>query len=141
MSTIEIPKDGFAVHSRINQVTRAWEPLYSRVDEHGVFVLALWVGLSHCNNQAILHGGVLAALADSAMGVACARNLPANEFARTIGLHVDFMEAAPLGSWLEIRAGILKSRRSIIFANAQVFSNDRLVAIVSATFAIRKSNS
>ncbi len=137
MNNSEFPKDGFALHRRINQVTQAWEPLYSRVDEHGVSILGIWVGQSHCNTQAILHGGVLAALADIAMGSACGRNLPASEFARTIGLQVDYLGAVPLGSWLEIRPRVLKSGRLIVFANAQVFSNDRLVAMAGATFSIR----
>lgn len=137
MNSLQRPKAGFAPHDRINQVTRAWEPLFSRVDDRGVSILAMWVGPSHCNNQAILHGGVLAALADTAMGMACGRPLPAAAFARTIGLQVDYLGAVPLGAWLEIRPCVLKSGRSIAFANAQVFSDDQLVAMVSATFSVR----
>lgn len=137
MNPLQRPRAGFAPHDRINQVTRPWEPLFSRVDDSGVSILAMWVGPSHCNNQAILHGGVLAALADTAMGMACGRHFPAAAFARTIGLQVDYLGAVPLGAWLEFRPCVLKSGRSIAFANAQIFSVDQLVAMVSATFSVR----
>lgn len=137
MNPLQRPRAGFAPHERINEVTGAWEPLFCRVDDSGVSILAMWVGPSHCNNQEILHGGVLAALADTAMGMACGRHLPAGSFARTIGLQVDYLGAVPLGAWLEIRPCVLKSGRSIAFVNARVFSDDELVAMVSATFSLR----
>ncbi len=137
MNPLPRARADFAPHDRINQVTRAWEPLFSRVDDSGVSILAMSVGPSHCNNQAILHGGVLAALADTAMGMACGRHLPAAAIARTIGLQVDYLGAVPLGAWLEIRPCVLKFGRSIAFANAQVFSDDQLVAMASATFSVR----
>ena len=137
MNTRQRPKDGFAPHGRIDQLPLAWEPLFSRIDDSGVSVLAMWVGPSHCDNQMMLHGGVLATLAVTAIGLACVGNVPTDAFARTNGLQVDYMGTVPLGAWLEIRPCMRKAGRSVAFANAHVFSDDQLVAMVSATFSIR----
>jgi acyl-coenzyme A thioesterase PaaI-like protein len=63
----DIPS-GFTPHTRKSPVTDPWQPLYARTD-HGVYELGFILDTCHCNGRGLLHGGVIAALADNAMGL------------------------------------------------------------------------
>jgi acyl-coenzyme A thioesterase PaaI-like protein len=60
--------EGFAPHFRKSPVTEPWEPLYSKTSADGVEI-GLTIAPEHCNSRGFLHGGVIAALADNAMGL------------------------------------------------------------------------
>jgi len=52
-------------------VTAPWEPIYERVLPDRL-VPGLWPREAHTNTRGSAHGGLLAALADKAMGLSCA---------------------------------------------------------------------
>ena len=56
--------EGFAPHFKRSPVTDPWEPLFSRRGEKSV-QLGVWLREAHCNSRGLLHGGVIAALADN----------------------------------------------------------------------------
>src|SRR4029078_3023014 len=64
------PPEGFAPHFRKSPVTDPWEPLYSRKID-GTVQMGLSIRPAHCNSRGLPHGGVIAALADNAMGLSC----------------------------------------------------------------------
>ena len=70
----EAPPAGFAPHDRKSPLTDPWEPLYSRKTDRAV-VLGLIAGPAHTNSRGFVHGGLIGALADNAMGLSCARRL------------------------------------------------------------------
>ena len=80
--TIPIPP-GFERHFRQSPVTDPWEPIYSRKTSD-VVVLGLVAEAAHTNSRGFVHGGLISALADNAMGLSCARRLGE---ARRIGDH------------------------------------------------------
>ncbi len=61
---------GYEPHFRKSPVTDPWEPLFVRRDG-GALSLGLRIAAAHCNGRGLLHGGVISALADNAMGLAC----------------------------------------------------------------------
>ena len=63
---------GFAPHFRKSPVTDAWEPLYSRRTESAVH-MGLRLAKAHTNSRGLIHGGLIAALSDNAMGYSCAQ--------------------------------------------------------------------
>jgi hypothetical protein len=67
---------------RRSPVTDAWDPLFSR-ETDGVVYIGLRVAERHCNSRAFLHGGVIAAVADNAMGLSFAMTLRARNHATT----------------------------------------------------------
>ena len=73
MDTIASPP-GFAPHDRKSPLTDPWEPLFSRNAGDAV-VLGLRAGPAHTNSRGFVHGGLISALADNAMGLSCARKL------------------------------------------------------------------
>jgi uncharacterized protein (TIGR00369 family) len=82
------------------------------------------------------HGGVIAALADQAAGIAVTSGLPKGRIGVTLELKINFLEPAD-GSELVARAKTLKMSGSIGVAVVEVFTKDdkseRLCAFCTAT--------
>src|SRR5579871_1622363 len=95
---------GFSPHFRKSPLTQPWEPIFSR-REPGKVVLGLHIRDAHCNGRGMLHGGLIAALADNAMGLSCVEVLT-NEGRKpesglvTVSMSIDFIGAAKLGQWV-----------------------------------------
>ena len=68
--TIEIPA-GFEPHFRKSPFTDPWEPLYSKKTDKAV-IMGLRLAKAHTNSRGLPHGGLIASLADNAMGYSCA---------------------------------------------------------------------
>ncbi len=86
---------GFAPHFRKSPVTDAWEPLYSRCTENAVH-MGLRLAKAHTNSRGLIHGGLIAALSDNAMGYSCAQAMGWDQSKSlvTISLAVDFIGSA-----------------------------------------------
>ena len=129
------PPDGFAPHFRRSPVTDPWEPLFSRKVD-GVVQIGIWLREAHCNSRGLLHGGVIAALADNAMGLSCGVSLPSVQGLLTISLTVDYVGSAKIGQWLQVEPRVLKTGRSMGFADALVTADRATIARASATFRV-----
>jgi uncharacterized protein (TIGR00369 family) len=87
----------------------------------------------------IVHGGALAALADTAATAACwtAAEITAVRGGATVSLTVNFTAAAR-GQSLAARAAVLRRGRSVCFAEVRVTDDDdELVAHVLVTYRFR----
>ncbi len=140
-----IPPD-FVPHFRSSPVTRPWEPLYSR-EQEGVIDIGFEVTEAHCNSRGFLHGGVIVALADNAMGlsyVKCVRlntNKSIGELgAVTVNLAIDYVSSAHRGEWIEIDPRIVRAGAQLGFVDAIVRAGDRLIARANATFRLLAEN-
>lgn len=134
--------DGFQPHFRKSAVTDPWEPLYSR-RALGVVEIGFWVAAAHCNARGFLHGGVVAALADAAMGYSYhdTRKLASGETedkvgAVTVTLSLDFLASARPGAWLQITPRVLKAGRTTGFVDAVVTADGEMVARANAVFRL-----
>jgi uncharacterized protein (TIGR00369 family) len=128
---------GFEPHFRKSRVTDAWEPLYSR-RLADVVQIGLFVAEAHCNSRGLLHGGVIAALADNAMGLSCVAALGdrAQRGLVTVSLNVDYVGAAKIGQWLQVEPRIVKAGTSLAFADALVTAEGNIVARANASFKV-----
>ena len=129
------PPAGFARHFRRSPLTDPWEPLWSRRDGDA-FVLALEVGVPHTNARGMAHGGLIAALADNAMGIACVLAAEGLSGIVTVNLSIDLIGSARIGDWLEFRARPVRVGRSLAFAECAVAASGRVVARASAVFSV-----
>lgn len=136
MSEDLLPPEGFAPHFRKSRVTDPWEPLFSRRTDEAVQI-GLYVGDMHCNSRGFLHGGVIAALADNAMGLSCVAVMtePPRGLV-TVSLTVDYVGAAKVGQWLQIEPRVLKVAKSLAFVDALVTANGDVIARASASFKV-----
>ena len=128
------PPPGFAPHFRKSRVTDAWEPLYSRKIASTVQI-GLYVGEAHCNSRGLLHGGVIAALVDNAMGLSCVETMTERPRGLvTVSLNIDYVGAAKLGQWLQMEPRVLKAGGSLAFADALVTADGAVIARANASF-------
>ena len=129
------PPEGFLPHFRKSPVTDAWEPLFSRQTDSTVQI-GVWLREVHCNSRGLLHGGVIAALADNAMGLSCGSSLQSVQGLVTVSLTVDYVGAAKIGQWLLIEPRVLRTGKSMGFADALITVEGTVVARASATFRV-----
>ncbi len=126
---------GFAPLSRLNGFTAIIMPVYERVDAADV-ALGLWVQPHHCNNNGIMHGGMIATLADLALGRAVRLAAGIEGIAITASLNIDFTGAAKLGDWLDVKPTILRTGKRLGFATCLLSSGDKPVAQASGVFTV-----
>ncbi len=126
---------GFEPHYRKSPLTDPWEPLYSKRSDVGV-IIAIRAAEAHCNSRGFVHGGLISALADNAMGLSCGVNRTDGGRLLTISLNVDFVRAAKIGQWLEFIPTFIKNGKSVDMAQGQVTADGAPCALVAATFQV-----
>ena len=114
MTVIDIPADvpaGFARHPRRSPLTEPWEPIYFKATP-GAYILGLLLAEAHTNSRGLIHGGLIAALADNAMGLSCSLKGNLSGIV-TINLSVDYLGSAKIVQLLEIDTNFMKIGGSI----------------------------
>lgn len=134
MTVLDIPA-GFAPHFRKSPLTDPWEPLYSRTTDETV-ILALRAGPAHTNSRGFVHGGLISALADNAMGLSCARRLGDVASLVTVNLNVDFLGSALTGLWIEWDTVFVRPGSTLCFAQAFVTADGQPCARANAVFRV-----
>jgi uncharacterized protein (TIGR00369 family) len=136
MTSTDIP-EGFEPHFRKSPFTDPWEPLYSRRTERAV-IMGLRLAKAHTNARGLIHGGLMAALADNAMGYSCAQTTGWRSSFVTISLAVDFTGSADIGQWLAVESEVIRTGSTICFAQCLVKADDAVVARANGTFRVVK---
>ena len=134
MTATDIP-EGFQPHFRRSPLTDPWEPLYSRRTDKAV-IIGLRLAKPHTNGRGLIHGGLIAALADNAMGYSCAQQMGGAASLVTIGLAVDFVGSAKVGQWLAVESDVIRAGSTICFAQSLVKADDIVIARANATFRV-----
>ena len=134
MTAADIP-EGFERHFRQSPLTDPWEPLYSRRTDDAV-IIGLRLAKPHTNGRGLIHGGLIATLADNAMGHSCAQVMGGVSSLVTIGLAVDFVGAAQVGQWLAVETDVIKTGSTICFAQSFIKADDIVIARANATFRV-----
>jgi uncharacterized protein (TIGR00369 family) len=127
--------EGFEPHFRKSPFTDPWEPLYSRRTDKAV-ALGLRLAKPHTNSRGLIHGGLIASLADNAMGYTCAQAMGWSASLLTISLQVDYVGSAEIGQWLAVECEALKTGATICFAQSLIKADDDLIARASASFRV-----
>jgi uncharacterized protein (TIGR00369 family) len=139
-AVVQEPPEGFAPHFRKSPLTDPWEPLYSRVLADRI-VLGVRVRTPHTNSRGMLHGGLIAALADNAMGLSCVQMLSSEGRKPegglvTVAMATDFIGAAKLGQWVAFDTPYIKTGRTLCFAQAFVTADGEVIARADAKFRV-----
>jgi len=134
MTILDIPM-GFVPLARRSPLTEPWQPISSKTTDKAV-ILGLRLATAHTNSRGLIHGGLIAALTDAAMGYSCAHRMD-NKFSLvTVGLSVDFIGSAKIGEWLAIESCVIKTGSTICFAQCLVTADDSVIARANATFRV-----
>ena len=130
----EVP-EGFERHFRQSPLTDPWEPLYSKRTEKAV-IIGLRLARPHTNSRGLIHGGLIAALSDNAMGYSCAHVMGGASSLVTIGLALDFVGTAQVGQWLSVETDVIKTGSTICFAQCLIKADGLIIARANATFRV-----
>jgi uncharacterized protein (TIGR00369 family) len=134
MMMIDIP-EGFEPHFRKSPFTEPWEPLYSKKTENAV-IIGLRLAKPHTNSRGLIHGGLIASLADNAMGYSCALVMGWTTSLVTISLAVDYAGSAEIGQWLAVESEVIKTGSTICFAQSLIKADDTVIARANGTFRV-----
>ena len=119
----------------------AWSWLGFRLVDagEGTAVVEMTPNANMANHSGLVHGGIISALADTAMGRSLRSLKPGVTRALSIDLKLNFIGAAKIGEDLRAAGKVVHAGRRTVVTECRVEDRDgRLVATASATFAVTR---
>jgi len=142
MSQSDIPEGFIRVQRPLpNPFNELVGPFYSK-RENDVISLGLRIEARHCNSRGICHGGLLATLADVALGYACVvAGGPEGQSGSfvTTNLSIDYLAPAHVGDWVQSEVKVLNPGSRTATANGFLVAGGNPVVRASATFRMMKA--
>lgn len=134
----EVP-EGFVPLQRTSPFSELLGPVYAKGSGRDLS-LGLRVERKHTNMRGQAHGGVLAALADMALGyVLSSEGDPQRGFI-TASLTTDYAGSAKIGDWIYTRTDVQRRGRRLAFANCYVHVGEQRIVRASGVFIAIESN-
>ena len=134
MTATDIPT-GFEPHFRKSPFTDPWEPLYSKKTDKAV-IMGLRLARPHTNARGLIHGGLIASLADNAMGYSCAQTMGWACSLVTISLAVDYVGSGEIGQWLSVESEVIKTGSTICFAQSLIKADGAVITRANRTLRV-----
>jgi acyl-coenzyme A thioesterase 13 len=98
--------------------------------------IGLSVGEKHSNSRGICHGGVLATLADLALGYALMAKIGARGGFVTAHLDLDYAGAAQVGDWIHSDVEVQRVGSRLAFATGYLCVGESRIVRISGIFAL-----
>ena len=133
MDNTQAAPEGFVPHDRKSPMTDPWEPLWVRKREDAV-QLGVRIATPHCNGRGFLHGGLIASLADNAMGLSL--GLATGTSPVTVSLSIDYLRVGKPGQWLQVEPRIVRAGNRLGVVDALITAAGETIARANATFAM-----
>ncbi len=128
------PPPGFTARAHPSPFNDLTGPIYSCRDGRRR-IIGLRVLEKHCNRSGIMHGGMIATLADVALGHNLALQSDPPRGMVTANLSINYADSARVGDWLEAHVDVHKHGGRLAFANCYIHCGDKRIAHASAVFA------
>lgn len=109
-------------------------PLWIRIDGD-TRDYAFWPVATHGNPNKVVHGGMLMAFADIALGHPCWVD-EGGQAAITTSLTLNFVSGARLGELVTCRPQIVRKTRSLYFCRGDLMQGDRCLVTASGVWKI-----
>lgn len=133
------PPEGFELFTRPSPLLDPWRPIYARTAPDRM-VLGLELREPHSNSRATAHGGLVAALADQAMGMSCALKLRTDgvQVANlwTTSLSIEYLGVGKLGQWLEFDSTFARVGKTLCYAECNISADGETIARAHANFRV-----
>ncbi|WP_152603437.1 MULTISPECIES: PaaI family thioesterase [Burkholderia] len=129
----DTPPDGFVRMATNGGFTAQLGTLYWHAERRAV---GIRLGACHLNHLSIPHGGLLATLADTAIGIVLNRESGAKQQSVTAHLSLDYLNTARAGDWIEAQVDVDKMGARLHFATCRLMSGERCLLKANATFAV-----
>ena len=95
--------------------------------ENGRAVFLLDVRAHHKQLHGVVHGGILAALADTTAAIAAYTAVPKGTEIATVELKINYLEPVP-GGRIKADARVLRAGRNFVVAECEIFNENRTLA-------------
>jgi uncharacterized protein (TIGR00369 family) len=113
-----------------------WSGIALEAASEGEVELSLNAAANHMNLQGVLHGGMIATLADTATGLAVRTVLEPDTRCVTVQLSVNFLSGGKPGRVIA-RGRVVRAGRQMAYAEADIIDGeDRLLARAQSSLAI-----
>ncbi len=99
-------------------------------------VVAIRVTERHVNPLGIAHGGMLATLADTAIGMMMLLEAGKNHPAVTVNLSLDYFDAARPGDWVEAHVEFDRLGSRLRFGTCRLVAGERCLLRATAIFSV-----
>jgi uncharacterized protein (TIGR00369 family) len=130
---------GFELFTRPSPLMDPWRPLYARAEGDRI-ILGVRLREPHTNSRATAHGGLIAALADQAMGMSCGVKLKSEQMnvvnLWTTSLAIEYLGTAKVGQWLAFDTTFVRTGKTICYAECDVAADGETVARGRASFRV-----
>lgn len=127
--------DGFEVFAESSPFLERIGPLFLKAGPDGP-AFGLRVETHHCNRRGFAHGGLLATLADIALGKTASWSQDPPAPLLTASLTTELISSAQIGDWIEARCDFRRVGRSVAFANCYMRVGEKVIARASAIFSV-----
>jgi uncharacterized protein (TIGR00369 family) len=132
--------DGFEPVLRGSPFVQLIGPIFHKKTDDGRHIVGIRIEERHTNIKGIAHGGMLATLADSALGMAIALENSNRKAMVTVNLSTDFVEAAYPGDWVEADVDLQRIGGRLAFANCYLKVGEKRILRASGVFAAASSS-
>jgi uncharacterized protein (TIGR00369 family) len=132
--------DGFEPVLRGSPFVQLIGPIFHKMMDDGRHIVGIRIEERHTNIKGIAHGGMLATLADSALGIAIALENSDRKAMVTVNLSTDFVEAAYPGDWVEADVDLQRIGGRLAFANCYLKVGEKRILRASGVFAAASSS-
>jgi len=134
MIASDIP-EGFERQTRRSPLTDPWEPIYSKQTPDAI-ILGLRLATPHTNARGFVHGGLIAALTDKAMGHSCGHKMGGRYSLVTVSMAIDFISSAQVGQWLAVESEVIRTGATLCFAQCLATADGSVIARANGTFRV-----
>jgi uncharacterized protein (TIGR00369 family) len=130
------PPEGFVRSESRGGFQQNNGPIFHRFREEDPALVehALYIQQKHTNGLGVLHGGMLSAFLDGALGGAVFRG--AGQIGVTVHLSVDFLRMTRRGAWLIAEARMTHTTRDTAFAEGHATMGGVVVGRASGVFKL-----
>ncbi|WP_427306005.1 PaaI family thioesterase [Cupriavidus sp. H39] len=125
--------EGFVALEKLGGYMADFGQLYIDAERR---ILALRIGENHLNNLGIPHGGMLATLADMAIGMMMSLETGRTKSAVTVNLSLDYLDSARLGDWVEAHVEFDKLGSRLRYGTCRMFCGERYLLRATAIFSV-----
>ncbi len=102
----------------------------------GLVVLGLRVQDKHTNVLGVTHGGMLATVADCALGMNVFLTRRPQQSMVTVSLTTDYLSSAKPGDWLEAHVTVRRQGARLAFAECLLQVDERVILRASGVFSV-----
>lgn len=131
---LEVP-EGFEPLFRSSPFLDANGPFFAKRHE-GKLIIGLRIETKHTNARGSVHGGLLATLADVALGYSAAFSNDPPLSLITSSLSIDYAGTAKVGDWIEAHTDIQRLGSRMAYVNAYIHRGAERIVRASASFVV-----